>query len=163
MTNPGKTSHSSSPSSYCTCSSFLACPTHSKKNRVASLCPPSRNCLVEYAGTVWRWEGGFEKVLDHMFIRIWPGRLRVYVHETVGAHFALYCWVTWWRGSSGTSLDFLSPPNGPLLALLSGCVFQRMEIWQVCGNYLSWKIISRSICIDVVDDFFFYLRLAKMF
>lgn len=82
MTNPGKTdtsaSYSSSPSSY-----LSAMPSPQQR---AALCPPSRNCLVRYVGTVRRWEGGLEKVLDHMFIRVWPGRLWVYVHETVAVH-----------------------------------------------------------------------------
>lgn len=85
MTNPGKTDKAAS---YSSSSVILPAPLSAmpspQENRVAALCPPSRNCLVRYVGTIWRWEGGLKKVLDHMFIRIWLGCLWVY--ETVSAH-----------------------------------------------------------------------------
>lgn len=77
-----------------------------QQNRVEALCSPYRNCLVQYASTIWRG-GGFKKfwitcLLEHGWAACESMRLLC---------VAMYCsraWVTWWLGSSGTSLDFLS-------------------------------------------------------
>lgn len=80
-----------------------------QQNRAAALCPPSLSCLVQYVGTIWRWEGASKKfwitcLLEYGWAACWCMRLLV----RIAVHCS-HARVTWWLGSSGTSLDFLSP------------------------------------------------------
>ncbi len=84
-----------------------------QQNRVAALCPPSRNCLVQYVGMVRRWEGAFKKFWITCLLEYgWAACEGMCMRPLVCIAVYCYCsraWVSWWLGSSGTSLDFLSP------------------------------------------------------
>lgn len=80
--------------------------------------PPSRDCLVQYVGSIWRWEGGGRGGVSKKFWITcllglgWAACECMYVRLSVCVAVHCSCaWVTWWLGSSGTSLDFLSPPQ----------------------------------------------------
>lgn len=82
-----------------------------QQNWVAALCPPSRNCFVQYVGTILEVGGGSKKfwitcLLEYGWAACECAGMRLLVRIAV---YCFHAWVTWWLGSSGTSLDFLSP------------------------------------------------------
>lgn len=134
MTNPGKmASYSSSPSSYLLL--FLPCPAHSKTELQRFAHP---RAIVWYS-MLAQFGGGREGskkfwitcLLEYGWAACECMCMRLFVR------IAVYCspaWVTWWLGSSGTSLDFLSPPMG------------RCWLSYLDGSFEEWKY-DRSVRI----------------
>lgn len=58
-------------------------------------------------------------------------------------------WLFW------NKLGSFELPNGSLLALQSGRIFERMKIWQVCESCHWWMVSSWAVCIDSVRIVFF--------